>query len=156
MDANKRTQIRRTLRSLAEAHAATIDLMEQTLTLLSDELAMDAIVFWKSRGSAVHVSSAQRLPNVDYDHLQVMYQGKTCFLGNTLPFRFLARLVRRPNRFFTYEELQQDVWEGPRSDAAIRSVVKRLRQSLRRQGMPELAEAIDGSMAGRYRLRIDG
>jgi Transcriptional regulatory protein, C terminal len=84
----------------------------------------------------------------------VSFRGDTCILGNGLLFRFLAFLADRPNAYLTYQELLDEVWDGPRSDSAIRSVVKRLRVLLRQKGMPELADAIDGSMPGRYGLRF--
>ncbi len=70
-------------------------------------------------------------------------------------FRFVQRLARRPDTYLTYNELLRDVWDGVRSDAAIRSVVKRLRRALREAGMDDLADAIDGSTPGRYALRIN-
>jgi DNA-binding response OmpR family regulator len=149
----KRERIQRTLRKLAESYAATIELMEQTLALLDEELAIDAITLWKS-GTSTRRRPSNRAPRVDHDELRVHFHGKTCLLGNTLPFRLLAYLLRRPNRYVTYEELLHHVWDGRRSDAAVRSVVKRLRQQLRRDGMAELANAIDGSHAGRYAVRI--
>lgn len=153
MNSDKREQIRRTLKSLAEAQASTIQLMEQAVTLFSDELALDPLSFWKSRQPALPTSSSSS-PVADEELLEIRYRDRTCFLGNTLPFRFFARLTRRPNSYLTYEELLEDVWQGVRSDAAIRTVVKRLRSLLRRAGMAELAEAIDGSVPGRYALRL--
>lgn len=156
MNDTRREQIRRTLRNLAESHAAAIECMEQALELLGEDLAMDAVTFWKSRSSAVSIPPTHGLLYVDRDRLQIVFRARSCVLGNTLPFKLLERLARRPNTYVTHEELLSDVWEGVRSESAIRSVVKRLRQALRRQGMHELASAIDGTAAGRYRLRLDG
>jgi len=147
--------IRRTLQKLAESHAATMELMELTLSLIGEEFGIDAVAFWKSRTSAPTPAAIERLFQVDSDRLQVVFHGKTCELGNTVPFKLLQRLARRPNTYVTHEQLLFDVWDGRRSEAAIRSAVKRLRQALRRQGLGELADAIDGSMSGRYRLKID-
>jgi DNA-binding response OmpR family regulator len=155
MNASKRDLIRRTLRNLAESHAATIELMEQALVLLSEELAIDAVSFWKSRKSAVSTSRSSKHLFIDHDRLQVAFHGRRCILGNTLSFRFLERLARRPNTYVTHDELLVDVWQGVRSESAIRSVVKRLRQTLRQQGLSELAAAIDGKSAGRYCLRLE-
>jgi DNA-binding response OmpR family regulator len=155
MNSAKRTLIRRTLRSLEESHAATIELMEQTLALLSEELAIDAVTFWKSRTSGIRGTRGGKSLFIGHDRLQVAFHGRTCVLGNTLPFKLLERLARRPNAFVTHEELLSDVWEGVRSDATVRTAVKRLRQSLRQQGLVDLAQAIDGTVPGRYRLRID-
>jgi DNA-binding response OmpR family regulator len=153
MDVSKRQKIQRILRNLAKSHAATMELMEQTLTLLNDEFELDAITFWQSHISAT-TKSSHRIPRIDHDQLQVHFRGKTCALGNTLPFRFLEYLLRRPNKYVTYEELLTSVWDGQRSDAAVRSVVKRLRRRLKCEGMSTLADAIDGSHSGRYAVRI--
>jgi DNA-binding response OmpR family regulator len=155
MNPSKRALIRRTLCNLAESHAATIALMEQTLALLSDELAIDAVTFWKSRMATVSPSQTGKHLFIDHDRLQIAFHGRTCVLGNTLPFKFLVRLARRPNTYITHDELLSDVWEGVRSESAIRSVVKRLRQTLRRQGLSELAAAIDGTSSRRYCLRLE-
>jgi DNA-binding response OmpR family regulator len=155
MNSSKQALIRRTLRNLAESHAATIELMEQTLALLGDELAIDAVTFWKSRTAIVGTPQNGKLLFVDHERLQVGFHGRTCVLGNTLPFKLLERLARRPNTYVTHHELLSDVWEGIRSESAIRSVVKRLKQTLRRHGMSELAAAIDGTSAGRYCLRLE-
>lgn len=153
MNADKREQIRRTLKNLAAAQASTIQLMEQTLALISDELALDPLSYWKSWQPST-TSTSSSWPVADEELLEIRYQDRTCFLGNTLPFRFFARLTRRPNSYLTYEELLEDVWQGERSDSAIRTVVKRLRILLRHAGMADLAEAIDGSVPGRYALRL--
>jgi DNA-binding winged helix-turn-helix (wHTH) protein len=86
--------------------------------------------------------------------LSVTFQGKDCFLGNTLPFKFLSHLARRPNAYVSYEDLLADVWRGVRSDSAVRSVVKALRARLRRAGLDGLADAIDGTVAGHYALKL--
>jgi hypothetical protein len=41
MNPDRREQIRRSLSSLAESYAATMELMERTLSLLCEELALD-------------------------------------------------------------------------------------------------------------------
>ena len=55
----------------------------------------------------------------------------------------------------TYERLLQDVWDGPRSNEAIRSVVRDLRRKLKSAGMGDLADAIDGSNRECYGLILD-
>jgi DNA-binding response OmpR family regulator len=154
MNSIKRDLIRRTLQSLAESHAATNELMERALALVGEELAIDAVAYWKARTATAAHPAIDRLFHVDPDRLQVVFQGKACELGDTL-FRLLQRLAKRPNTYVTHEDLLVDVWDGRRSEAAIRSAVKRLKQTLRRQGLAELADAVDGSRPGRYRLRVE-
>lgn len=154
MNPDKRERIRQTLKSLAEAQAATISLMEEALSLMTEELALDPITFWKSRGSPFVFPSPKKTALFDTEMLTITFQGKSCFLGNTLPFRFFVRLARRPNTYVTYEDLLSDVWDGVRTDEAIRSVVKTLRSKLREAEMSYLADAIDGSVPGHYGLKL--
>lgn len=86
----------------------------------------------------------------------MIWIGRRCFLGRTLTFKLFERLARRPNQYVTYDRLLQDVWNGLRSNEAIRSVVKELRRKLIDAGMSDLAEAIDGSNRECYGLILDG
>jgi DNA-binding response OmpR family regulator len=149
---DRREQIRRSLARLAQSQQATMTILEQTLSLLCEELSLDPLAHFQAQSSSP--SGDPRLA-VDPSLLTVHFQGKTCFLGNTLPFRFLARLAQRPNRYFSYEELLATVWDGScRSDSSVRSVVKVLRRRLREAGMGELADAIDGTVPGRYAIKL--
>lgn len=75
----------------------------------------------------------------------ITFRGCTCCLGNTLVFRMIERLARRPNQFVSFDRLIRDVWDGhPKSDEAIRSLVKELRDRLRKNGMRRLASSIRG------------
>lgn len=155
MNIEKREEIRRNLRRLAEVHAAMMDLMEHTLVLLNEELALDPFTFWDLRKPAVRKLSSSTLPVVDAGLFTVTFRSRSCFLGNSLLFRLFSRLARRPNFYVTYEDLLSDVWNGSaRSDAAVRSVAKRLRVALRRGGMNDLADGIDGSEPGHYALKL--
>ena len=91
----------------------------------------------------------------DADTLSINWNGRTCYLGFTLPFQLFEALVRRPNRYITREQLLDDVWGVSRSDAAVRSVVRDLRKRLKEADMGDLAEAIDGSNCGRYGLMLN-
>lgn len=96
-----------------------------------------------------------RTPITDRTTFSVRWDGKTCYLGNTLPFRLLERLARRPNQHVSYEQLCEDVWEATRSKEAVRSAVKALRQKLAAADMDELKAAISGSTRGHYCLMLD-
>lgn len=155
MNVEKREQIQQTLRNLAEAQATTMKLMEQALALMEEELSLDPVTYWKSKGSARSSGMKSESKLIDFETLTVKFDGRSCFLGRTLPFRLFHRLACRPNTYVSYEDLLTDVWDGERTDEAIRSVVKILRGKLRQAGMELLAEAIDGSVPGHYALRID-
>lgn len=72
----------------------------------------------------------------------VQWHGRRCILGPSLPFRMIHRLSRHPNRFFTYDLLMDEVWQGRCTDDAVRALVKRLRAALKDAGMAELASCI--------------
>lgn len=61
----------------------------------------------------------------------VEWQGHRCVLGPSLPMRLIHRLSRHPERFFTYGVLMESVWQRKVSDDAVRTLVKRLRRTLR-------------------------
>jgi DNA-binding response OmpR family regulator len=153
MNADRRDSIRDSLRRLAEAHAATMEVMERTYALLCEELALDPQECL-NRPTDPELPPDHPRPVIDRSRFTVSFHGRTCRLGNTIPFRFLVRLAERPNRYAAHEHLIDEVWGGECSDDALRSVVKNLRRRLRAAGLGELADAIDGSEPGHYALRL--
>ncbi len=110
-------------------------------------------------GRSVELETAERfysevaegwVPVMDYSTFSVQHQGRFCFLGNTLPFRLLARLLRRPNSFVSHQILLDEIWDGIQSPEAVRSVVKTLRSKLREAGLVTLSNSIDGKTKGHY------
>ena len=95
-------------------------------------------------------------PIADRSTFSVHWRNKTCYLGNTLPFRLLERLAHRPNQLIHHDRLLDEVWECQRSKEAVRSVVKVLRQKLSHAGMEDLADAIDGTTSRHYGLMLNG
>lgn len=155
MNTDRRESIRLSLRSLAEAHAATMDVMVRTYDLLCKELALDPLDYFEQRRGVTPTPEAADLA-IDNSRFVVTFHEHNCCLGNTIPFRFLARLAERPNQYVTHQDLIDDVWGGECSDDALRSVVKHLRRRLRAAGLGDLADAIDGSTPGHYTLRVVG
>jgi DNA-binding response OmpR family regulator len=154
MEARRRDQIQQSLRNLAESYRVTMELMEQTLAMLCEELSLDAVAYFQARSGPRVAQAEQSGFRIDPAVLSVHFRGKVCFLGNTLPFKFLCRLAQRPNAYVTYEDLLAEVWEGVRSDDAVRSVAKALRRRLRQAGLGELANAIDGTAPSHYALKL--
>ena len=84
-------------------------------------------------------------PHIDADRLSVVWKQRCCLLGNTTSFRLMSRLLRRVNRYVSYERLREDVWYGEtRSADTVRSAVRQLKLKLRAAGMRDLASAIKG------------
>jgi hypothetical protein len=71
--------------------------MEDTFRSLSKSLAIDPITFWKSH---ILSSDSNRSSHAVTDPaiLSIVFRDESCFLGNTLPFKFFDRLSRRLNR----------------------------------------------------------
>ncbi len=112
-----------------------------------------------SSGKSVELETAERfysevaeqwMPVMDYSTFSVQHESTICFLGNTLPFRLLARLLRRPNSYVSHQILLDEIWDGIRSPEAVRSVVKTLRSKLRDAGLVTLSNSIDGKTRGHY------
>lgn len=154
MDPFRREQIQRSLRNLAASYSAALTILEDTLKLLDEEFALDPATYLQRRGVSGENDKDQRYL-VNPKRLSVTFEGKTCFLGNSLPFKFLSRLAREPNAYVSHEELLTDVWNDRSvSDSALRSVVKMLRNKLRQDGLARLADAIDGTQPGHYSLKL--
>lgn len=99
------------------------------------------------------VEQAEQLLRIDRTTYTVRWRGGSCFLGSTMGFRLLERLARRPNEFISTVRLLDELWGGTRTPSTVRSTVWGLRTKLRSAGLQELADLIDGSSAGHYRLR---
>lgn len=155
MRTDKREKIREYLRNLANSHAALMDVLEQTMAMVCEELSLDPVLSRINQKNRRRLEQSGNQLVIDRSVLSVTFRGRSCFLGNSLPFKFLCRLAQRPNTFLSHDELLADVWQGLRSSDAVRSVVKTLRSKLRTAGLGELADAIDGSVRGHYALRLD-
>ena len=145
-------------------NSETLAILEKSIDLLiashSETLGslhrLRAIV---SSGKSVELETAERfysevaerwVPVMDYSTFSVRHEGRICFLGNTLPFRLLARLLRRPNSYISHQILLDEIWDGIRSPEAVRSVVKTLRSKLRDAGLVKLSNSIDGKTREHY------
>jgi DNA-binding response OmpR family regulator len=152
---DRRQQIARALRSLAESQAATMELLNRTTSLLYEEFALAPLKYFQRQALPRRTDSAGNgAIRVEKTLLSVTYRGKTCFLGNTLLFKLFSYLASRPNIYFSYDDLRAQVWQHRIvSDSAVRTVVKNLRKALRRAGLDALADAIDGSASRHYALK---
>ncbi len=94
---------------------------------------------------------------IDGATFSVRWANRSCHLGNTVSFRLLERLARRPNHFISYEALLdlEELWDRETSDEAVRSAVKILRRKLNAAGMEDVADAIDGSTPRHYALKLN-
>ena len=72
--------------------------------------------------------TASERPMVNPSAFTVVWQGRHCHLGPSILFKLIERLARQPDRFYPYDILMEDVWDGLRSNTAVRSAVKRLRR----------------------------
>ena len=128
-----------------------VDVLAGIQLLASDaEMSLTTMPNRKQSGSIRHGELV-----VDRRQFTVTDGTKVCFLGDTTRFRLFEHLARRPNRYFTYSELLDSVWEGAnRSDATIRRAVFDLRNQFRRARMDRLGDAIR-SQGRTYGLILD-
>jgi hypothetical protein len=155
MDSSRRKQIQRSLCTVAESYAAMMEFLQQAFGLLCEESSLDPFTYLHTRPLPTTTQGRGHSFRIEPNLLSVTFRGKTCFLGNTYAYKLLCRLARRPNTYVSYEELLADVWQGVRSNSAVRSAVKTLRSKLRRRGLTALAQAIDGVVPRHYRLKLD-
>lgn len=92
----------------------------------------------------------EALSLVDASTFTVNWDGKTCHLGYTVPFRLIAHLASNEGRYVPLQELLDEVWGGPRTASAVRSAFASLRKQLVDAGMGPLATAIRGHNSGHY------
>lgn len=154
---NNLPEITESLRHLVAAYRASVAYFEQTIGVLCRELGLDesalSVALPTPPAAPSKRSNADQTdPVVDFSLLSIVYRGRRCFLGNTYPLLFFERLARQPNRYVPYETLLEDVWDGFRTNEAVRSVAHVLRRKLIAAGMEDLAQAIDGSNRGYFGL----
>lgn len=140
----KRQQIKESLWTLAQTHAVAVAQIEEAISILEQMLELDVAAR----------PTSQHLPVANKESFCITWKGRTCFLGNTLLFWLFHRLLLSPNRYVAYVDLLDDVWKGDRETSTIRGVAKRLRDKLTAAEMQDLAESIDGTVAGYYGLML--
>lgn len=90
---------------------------------------------------------------IDPDTFSVWNGGKQCQLGNTIEFRAISRLARRPEVYVSIEKLLDDAWEGDmRTKGAVQKTISNLRRRFRESELDGVE--IDGAQRGHYALKI--
>jgi DNA-binding response OmpR family regulator len=90
-------------------------------------------------------SGAQAQPRADESKFCIEWRGRSCFLGHTKCFRLFVCLLRRTDRYVSYDHLLRDVWDGDvKSPATVRSGIRELKRRLTHARMEKLAGAIRG------------
>jgi DNA-binding response OmpR family regulator len=149
----KKRIIQDSLQHLAVAQAGAVAEIERTMEVLSRALGLEVRPNLSLAKSTNDSEGHRKIPVADRTTLSVLWCGQSCFLGNTLLFRFFERLARTPNRYVTYDDLLDDVWNGGmRESTTIRGVAKRLRDRLISAGMKDLARSVNGNESGHYGL----
>lgn len=139
------------IRSMVRSVSAACGVLVQEIALLAEQLEPQSDSGARAGNALENLIGSRTVDAgalfsqliIDTASKTITYRGRTCCLGNTLVFRMIERLARRPNHFVTFDRLVRDVWDGnAKSDEAIRSLVKQLRDRLRKNGMRKLASAI--------------
>jgi DNA-binding response OmpR family regulator len=131
-----------TFAELGALHAATARAAERAWSLLA-EYEMNNLHDIPCTHCHRRLLSSDR-PLVNTATFTVAWRDRHCIIGPSILFKLIERLSRHPDRFYSYHILMDEVWDGRRSNAAVRSAVKRLRRTLCAAGMSELAAAIKG------------
>lgn len=138
----------RVARALRASLLVVLNHVDEVCDLLGDHVATptDALV-----------ESPRALPELRVERaaFSLTWKSRSCYLGNTLPFRLFERLARRPGHYLPVSQLAGELWDGPRAPSTVRSVVSDLRTRLSRGGLRDLAQRIDGSNAGYYGLSLE-
>jgi hypothetical protein len=88
---------------------------------------------------------------IDEESFAARLGNVSCFLGNTIEFRLLARLNRRPGRYVRIDTLREDVWQDRETATnTVQRTVSNLRRKLRDAGL--VGVLIEGDQPGNYRL----
>jgi DNA-binding response OmpR family regulator len=134
------------LKRLARTYTISKDCVEELDQILRswEDFGDAAGALANLLGSDDDPAALYQQPIINSASMTVTWQGRTCRLGSTILFRLMERLARRPNQYVPYDRLMRDVWEGSRSDDAIRAAAMRLKRRLRGARMPGLAKAIQG------------
>jgi len=128
---------------LATLHAAAAATAERAWSVLAEHDEADLRQMPYAR--CQHRQLPGGRPLVNAATFSVEWQGRRCDLGPSILFKLIQRLLRRPDRYYPYDILMDDVWDRRCADTTVRSAVKRLRRALCNTGLSNLADAIRGS-----------
>lgn len=147
-------QLDQLAKQLADSLMNAVICAEEIRSIIRAELDRDEYGHGAENQLLPPFPKSKRRPLLDESTLSVFWKGRSVHLGQTLCFRLLDRLARRPNQYVTHLDLLREVWDDDEAAlSTIRSVVRHLRVKLRDGGMSELAAAIRGHN-GRYILEI--
>ena len=119
-------------------------------------LDISGILQYSASQQAIALSPSSNNKGLTVNHrtMELTWKDRTCLFSSPLLFRFAARLAKTPNTLVSHTVLLEEVWRSIRSESTIRGAAMRLREQLALSGMNDLAEAIDGSVHGHYRLNL--
>ena len=91
-----------------------------------------SVVATGEQAQSTSATSSHSILVVDRETFSALYQGKTCYLGNTIPFGLLERLNQRPKAFVSYKALINDVWNDEETNSpAVQKQVSILKAKLK-------------------------
>jgi hypothetical protein len=120
------------------------------LSVLCGRAGRQRAALQPSDAAAAPAEETPRPLVLDEETFEAHYGKAACFLGNTMEFHVLARLIRSTGRFVAVNSLRDDVWpHGEAEKNTIQRTVSNLRRRLREAGIDVI---IDGSQKDYYRL----
>ena len=92
---------------------------------------------------------------IDLDQGTLAYRGRSWFLGNTIVLRLAERLGRCPAKWFSFDELREDVWCDLATDeATIGRTIRLLRSKLKKEQITSITIENSRSMKRHARLLL--
>jgi hypothetical protein len=92
---------------------------------------------------------------IDPTQFTVACRGQQCVLGNTIPFALAERLARAEGRWFSFDELRDDVWKDSQAlDTTIGRTLRLLREKLNKAGVTGITIENPRKMKKHARLLI--
>lgn len=92
---------------------------------------------------------------IDLDQGTLAYREGLWFLGNTIVLRLAERLGRCPAKWFSFDELREDVWCDPATDeATIGRTIRLLRSKLKKEHITSITIENSRSMKLHARLLL--
>lgn len=93
--------------------------------------------------------------HIDLTQGTLAYRGRSWFLGNTIVLRLAERLGRCPAKWFSFNELKDDVWgDDMTDDATIGRTIRLLRSVLKKEGITGLTVENPRNMKRQARLLL--
>ena len=149
-------QVYSALKSLLEANLDAIVQQRVPATSpigIAGRLGVSASEIAEQDAAAADAAAVDPSFRVDDETFKVWNGGEACYLGNTIEFRAIQRLARRPGQYLKVDVLRDSAWDGAIvTKNAVQKTMSNIRRKLQTAGVEGVT--IDGSQRDHYALKI--